>query len=82
MARHLPGEWEKIYAHPVVFLETFVNPKTHKGTCYLAANWKVLGKTQGRGGKSAPMVKNRVPIKEILGYALRKDFREILGREG
>jgi len=82
MSRELPAEWEKIYAHPVVFLETFINPKTHKGTCYLAANWKVLGKTQGRGGKSAPNQKNRVPVKEILGLALRKDFREILGREG
>jgi len=34
MARMLPAEWERVYSHPVVFAETFVDPERFKGTCY------------------------------------------------
>ena len=47
MTRMLPGEWEKVYGHPVYFAETFVDTTRHRGTCYRAANWQFLGRTQG-----------------------------------
>jgi hypothetical protein len=77
MAKILPRDWERIYGHPVYFLETFTDPARFKGTCYRAANWVVLGKTTGRGN-NAPTSKRTVPIKEILGYPLTKHFRERL----
>jgi hypothetical protein len=77
MAKILPRDWERIYGHPVYFLETFTDPARFKGTCYRAANWVVLGKTTGRGN-NAPTSKRTVPIKEILGYPLTKRFRERL----
>lgn len=78
MARLLPGEWQRVYGHPVYFLETFVDPARHRGTCYRAANWIVLGQTFGRGHRCLTMQPNR-PIKLVLGYPLVKRFRELLG---
>jgi hypothetical protein len=78
MARLLPTDWQRLYEHPVYFLETFVDPARHRGTCYLAANWLVLGQTFGRGHRCVSMQPNR-PSKLVLGYPLRKDFRALLG---
>jgi uncharacterized protein DUF4338 len=78
MARDLPRDWERRYGHPVWYLETFINPDRNRGTCYLAANWTKLGRTTGRGN-NAPTKRPRVPVKEILGYPLSKQFRRLLG---
>jgi hypothetical protein len=77
MARILPLDWQRIYGHPIYFLETFIDPQRFKGTCYRAANWVLLGSTKGLGKDSQTKQLNR-SIKEILGYALRKDFRQKL----
>lgn len=79
IARVLPGDWERMYAHPIYFLETFVDPQRFRGTCYRAANWIRLGVTTGRG-KDAPSMKPTRPIKEVLGYPLVKDFRQRLSQ--
>lgn len=78
-ARLISRDWEKLYAHPVYFLETFVDPERNRGTCYRAANWIPLGRTTGRG-HNAPTMRPRVPVKEILGYPLSKHFRDLLSR--
>jgi hypothetical protein len=77
MARLLPRDWERVYGHPVYFLETFVDSARFRGTCYRAANWIVLGRTTGRGKDSQSKRPNR-PIKDVLGYPLTKDFRQLL----
>ena len=74
----LSKEWERVYSHPVYYLETFVDPQRFCGTAYRAANWIFLGLTTGRG-KDAPIKKPNRPVKEVLGYPLRKDFRRLLG---
>ena len=78
MARRLSEDWERAYRHPVCYLETFVDPQRFRATCYRAANWTVLGLTTGRGKDDHTNQPNR-PIKEVLGYPLRKDFRRLLG---
>ncbi len=78
MARMLPADWQRIYGHEVVYLETFVDAARYKGTCYRAANWIVLGQTSGRGNNDLTHKANR-PIKQILGYPLCRDFRQRLG---
>jgi hypothetical protein len=77
MAARISADWQRIYGHPIYFLETFVDPERFRGTCYRAANWVVLGKTTGRGKQSNSYVPNR-SIKEVLGYPLTKQFRELL----
>jgi hypothetical protein len=78
MAARISDDWQQMYGHPIYFLETFVDPKRFRGTCYRAANWVLLGKTTGRGKQSNSYVPNR-SIKEVLGYSLTKRFRELLG---
>lgn len=77
MAQMLSEDWDRVYGHPVHYLETFVDPGRFQGTCYRAANWKVLGLTTGRG-KDAPTKKPNRSIKEVLGYPLTQDFRQRL----
>ena len=77
MTRMLPAEWEKVYGHPVYFAETFVDPATHRGTCYRAANWSYLGRTQGLGKDSRNQKPNR-SIKDVLGLPLVADYRQKL----
>jgi len=79
MARVLSADWERIYGHPIYFLETFVDPQRFRGTCYRAANWIYLGMTTGRG-KDAPSKQPNRTIKEVLGYALVADFRQRLAQ--
>ena len=45
--RRLPEDWLKRFGHPLVLLETFVEPQRFAGTVYKAANWSCLGHTQG-----------------------------------
>jgi hypothetical protein len=78
-ARGLSADWQRLYGHPIHYLETFVDPQRFRGTCYLAANWVQLGATTGRG-KDAPSGKPTRPVKEILGYPLAKDFRRRLAQ--
>jgi hypothetical protein len=79
MARLLPQEWQRVYGHPVYYLETFIDPARFRGTCYRAANWITLGLTTGRG-KDAPTMKPTRPVKEVLGYPLTKRFRAELSK--
>jgi Domain of unknown function (DUF4338) len=81
MAARISDEWQRMYGHPIYFLETFVDPERFRGTCYRAANWVLLGKTTGRGKQSNSYVPNR-SIKQVLGYPLTKRFRELLGETG
>jgi hypothetical protein len=77
MARMLPGEWERMYGHPVFFAETFVDPARNRGTCYYAANWTLMGQTTGRGKDDHTNKVNR-SIKDVLGLPLTKRFRSLL----
>jgi Domain of unknown function (DUF4338) len=77
MARMLSADWQRVYAHPIYFVETFIDPQRFRGTCYRAANWICMGVTTGRGKDDRAHQANR-PIKEVLGYPLVKDFRQRL----
>jgi hypothetical protein len=79
LSRRLSSDWERVYAHPIYFIETFVDPSLYRGTCYRAANWTYLGMTTGRGKDDLTMKPNR-SLKQVFGYALVKDFkRRLLG---
>jgi hypothetical protein len=45
----ISGDWQTRYGHPVVLVETFVNPEQFQGTVYLASGWTELGQTSGYG---------------------------------
>ena len=81
MARQLSGDWERLYGHPIYFVETFVDRERFRGTCYRAANWTVLGRTTGRGKDDQTHRPNR-SLKEVLGYPLHRRFRRLLSEVG
>jgi hypothetical protein len=77
--RRISQDWQKIYHHEVVWLETFVDPaRGFTGTSYKAANWIYLGQTTGRGKEDQAHQANR-SLKAVFGYPLRRDFRQVLG---
>lgn len=78
--RRLCGDWQEIFGHPVVLLETFVDPQRFRGTVYKAANWVYVGNTKGfrrtRLGYSAtPQSPKMVFVKP-----LQADARLLLSR--
>jgi hypothetical protein len=77
MCAQLSDDWQKVYAHPIYFSETFVDPERNRGTCYRAANWTPLGLTKGRGKDDKTKRQNR-SLKLLFGYPLVRDFRERL----
>ncbi len=77
MAKIVPSDWQRLYAHPVYWLETFIDPARFQGTCYRAANWLHLGSTTGRG-HNARTSKCTQPVKELFGLPLHRRFRELL----
>jgi len=80
MTKMLSGEWEKVYGHPVYFVETFVDTARFRGICYRAANWIWVGRTTGRGVRDLTHRPSQT-IKDILCYPLTGKFRELLLEE-
>jgi hypothetical protein len=77
IARQLPNDWQRRYGYRPVLLETFVQTDRFPGTCYKAANWLNVGKTQGRG-KLSVTYQPTLPIKDVWLYPLSPNFREAL----
>jgi hypothetical protein len=45
--RRVVADWQTRFGHPLLLLETFVDPRRFHGGVYRAANWLELGQTQG-----------------------------------
>jgi len=45
--KRLCADWQQKFGHPVVLLETFVDPQRFHGTLYKASNWIYVGQTKG-----------------------------------
>jgi hypothetical protein len=45
--KRLSGDWQTYFGHPLLLVETFVDPARFQGTLYHASNWLYLGDTQG-----------------------------------
>jgi hypothetical protein len=77
-ARKLPADWEQRYGVRPVLLETLVEAERFRGTCYRAANWIALGRTQGRGRMDRHhALQDSVP-KDIYIYPLRRNAGQYL----
>jgi hypothetical protein len=76
-ARRISDDWIQTYNYPLYLLETFVEKKRFKGTCYKAANWILTGQTKGTA-KKGHIHLNHGNIKDVYLYPLGKDFRKKL----
>lgn len=81
--KRLPNDWQKTFGHPVVLLETFVNPQRFQGTVYRAANWLYVGDTKGfrrtrKGYSPVPQSPKMVFLKPLQANAQALLSRPIL----
>ena len=75
--QRLPHDWQQRYAYQPVLLETFCETPRFNGTVYRAANWTLVGLTQGRGRNDRDR-QLTLPKKHIFIQPLRKDWQRIL----
>ena len=47
MLGRLSEDWQQHWGHPIVLVETFVDPRFYQGTAYKVSGWSRLGKTAG-----------------------------------
>lgn len=73
----LSGDFEARWRHPVVMVETFVDPSRHVGTCYQAGGFTLLGETLGYG-RSAGRYHHHGRKKLTFARLLRRDARALL----
>lgn len=78
--RTVPDDWQHCYGYRPVLMETLVDAKRFKGTCYKAANWIHMGKTTGRGRMDRYGKQQGIAVKEIYVYPLTSRFRQELAR--
>lgn len=76
--KSVPDDWQDCYGYRPVLMETLVDRKRFKGTCYKAANWIHVGKTTGRGRMDRDHSRQGVAVKEIYVYPLLSRFRQEL----
>jgi hypothetical protein len=70
----LMEDFQKRYHYRPWLVESFVDASRFSGACYRAANWILVGQTQGRGRQDR-FSKREKTIKDIYVYPLEKDFR-------
>jgi hypothetical protein len=73
----LSGDFESRWRHPVLIVETFVDPSRHVGTCYQAGGFTLLGETLGYG-RSGGRYHHHGHVKLAFARPLRRDARRIL----
>jgi SRSO17 transposase len=76
--RRLKQDWRTHFGTDVLLLETFVDPGRFKATCYKAANWRYVGRTQGSTKDGLGFRYHGQP-KEIYLYAIEPRFRQKIG---
>lgn len=77
----LSEDWQARYAHPVLVVETFVDPGQFQGTVYQASNWTELGRTKGHGRQSRDYYENHDRPKRLFVRELVKNARRSLQAE-
>jgi len=77
----LSADWQKQYGHPVLVVESFVDPEQFCGTVYTASGWQELGLTDGWGRCARDYyVKHNKP-KRLFVKELCKNARRSLQAE-
>ncbi len=75
--KRIGRQWQERYEHKPLLVESFVDRNQFTGKSYAAANWQLVGISQGRGRLGAREV-NPHRQKDIYVYALEPKTRERL----
>jgi Domain of unknown function (DUF4338)/DDE_Tnp_1-associated len=69
--RRLSADWVETWGHPVLLVETFVDPSRYLGTCYGASSFLRIGETAGFGRRSGRYIAHG-QIKDVYVRALHR----------
>jgi hypothetical protein len=75
--RQVAEDWPKHFGYPVYLLETFVDTRRFRGTCYKATNWRYLGHTRGSAKRGAAYV-HHGHSKAVFVYPLVRNVQQRL----
>ncbi len=78
--RRLSADWQERFGHPLLLLETFVDPTRFQGTLYKATNWIYVGDTKGFRRTSHGYSATAPSPKRVFVYPLHADARALLSR--
>ncbi len=81
--RRLVGDWLERFGHPLLLLETFVDPQRFHGTVYRAANWTCVGLTRGfrrtaLGYSDQPQTRKQVFVRALHPRARQRLAQPVL----
>jgi len=75
-------DWNQRFGHPVLLVETFVDPQRFRGTCYRAAGWEALGRTQGFRRRDQDYYQNTKHPKELwIRPLVRNALKELRAKQ-
>ena len=77
----LSVDWQERYDHPVVLVETFVDPEQFCGTVYRANGWQELGATDGFGRVRRDCYVARHKPKRLFARELGRHARRSLAAD-
>lgn len=77
----LSVDWQAQYGHPVLMVETFVDPQIHNGVVYRAGGWTELGATKGWGRCAREYYEKHGRPKQLFVRELAKHARRSLQAE-
>lgn len=75
--KRLSDDWQAAHGHPIYLVETFVDPRFYRGTCYKAAGWLFLGNTRGFANHHGTYTHHGC-IKSVFVRRLRPDATQKL----
>ena len=78
LLRRLPRDFERCYGYAPWLVETFVDESRYAGTCYRAANWMRIGRTEGERRRQRGR-RHGETKKAICVYPLVDDSRLRMG---
>ena len=76
--QRLSADWLERYGHPILLVETYVDPQRFEGTCYRAAKWIEIGLTKGLGRSRLDFYQLHPQPKALFLYPLVPNASEIL----
>ncbi len=82
MLRRLSDDWQRQYGHPLLVVESFVDPARFAGTMYEASNWTYVGNSKGYARSNGHYTDPHGKPKRLYVRALRRDARRILSYRG
>lgn len=78
--KRLSCDWFEKYHHPILLVETFVDPKYYHGGVYRASSWLAIGQTRGFRRTTAGYSCQTDHIKQVFVKPLHRQVQKVLSQ--